>query len=181
MASFLKFDKKDPILFQKDKSRASCTFDEIRGIAFGGINSRFWLFRKHVNTLKDSTLANSKKVSMPFYAWQCISLQLEKRTIDLVVESEEQMINLIKVLVYKLNIIDGITSSSLRLQERIYHLELQKRSRDLRKSKSKKTIIGKNEKMRIRNEVKTMIYRKAVLKYRILIIRAKISYEAFKK
>ena len=61
---------------------------------------------------------------MPFYAWQCISLQLEKRTIDLIIESEEQMISLIKLLVYKLNILDGVSQSSLRLQERIFQLEI---------------------------------------------------------
>jgi hypothetical protein len=32
-------------------SSASCYIEDIQGISFGPITSRFWLFRKHMNTL----------------------------------------------------------------------------------------------------------------------------------
>jgi len=32
-----------------DKSSASCYFDDIESIAIGGVTSRFWMFRKHMN------------------------------------------------------------------------------------------------------------------------------------
>ena len=67
-----------------------------------------------MNSIKSQSKDNqAKKADMPFYAWQCISIQLKERTIDLVIESEQEMMNLIKVLVYKLDIIDGNAHSGI--------------------------------------------------------------------
>jgi hypothetical protein len=33
------------------KSSASCRLDQVEGILFGGISSRFWMLRKHLNTI----------------------------------------------------------------------------------------------------------------------------------
>jgi hypothetical protein len=38
------------------KSSCSCHVDEIQGIIFGGISSRFWMLRKHINSLIDVSL-----------------------------------------------------------------------------------------------------------------------------
>ena len=65
-------------------------------------------------------------MELPFYAWQCLSIQLKKRTIDLVIENEEDMYNLIKILVYKLDILDGSRDSSIPLQRKVYQLEMKK-------------------------------------------------------
>lgn len=51
---------------------------------------------------------------------------MSKRTIDLVIESEEEMMSLIKILVFKLDILDGFRGSSLPLQNKVYQLEIQK-------------------------------------------------------
>jgi len=35
--------------YYEDLSSASCSLDEIEGFIFGGLNSRFWMMRKHIN------------------------------------------------------------------------------------------------------------------------------------
>ena len=50
-------------------SSASCTLDEIQGIIFGGSNSRFWMMRKQINMTPKEKLN-----TLPFYAWNCITL-----------------------------------------------------------------------------------------------------------
>ena len=99
-------------MYHKVKSSASCSFDQIEAIVFGGLSSRFWLFRKHMNSVKNNSKQDNAKIDIPFYAWQCISIQLKKRTIDLVIESEEDMFNLLKILVYKMDTFDGCKGSS---------------------------------------------------------------------
>jgi len=37
--------------FKNDKSSASCYLNDILGIIFGGVSSRFWMLRKHFNSL----------------------------------------------------------------------------------------------------------------------------------
>ena len=33
------------------KSNASFSIDDVEDLTFGGVSSRFWLFRKHMNTI----------------------------------------------------------------------------------------------------------------------------------
>ena len=73
------------------KSSASTNISNIEGFIYGGVSSRFWLFRKHMmcldyNTIKHDTRefkeANKNKIKgekIPFYAWQCITLILSHR------------------------------------------------------------------------------------------------------
>jgi hypothetical protein len=55
--------------FRPSKSSTSCDVDDIQGIIFGGISSRFWLLRKHFSSLKKEELDD-----LPYYAWECITL-----------------------------------------------------------------------------------------------------------
>ena len=64
------------------KSKASCKLNTIKGIMFGGISSRFWMLRKHINSIP---LENLRLNKVPFYSWECITLQLEERDVDLVI------------------------------------------------------------------------------------------------
>lgn len=59
---------KDPD-FDSKSSSASCSIDDVQSILFGGMNARFWMLRKHFNSL---SLDELKYV--PFYSWQCITL-----------------------------------------------------------------------------------------------------------
>ena len=60
---------KDDTDYQEKESTASCYLDDIQSIVFGGLTSRFWLLRKHINSLDKYELNK-----LPFYSWQCITL-----------------------------------------------------------------------------------------------------------
>ena len=68
---------------------------EVQDFIFGGSNARFWMLRKHVNSMTRKDLQ-----MLPFYSWQCISLKLESRDIDLVIRKEADMDNLLKLLIF---------------------------------------------------------------------------------
>lgn len=91
-------------------SGTSCKLSDIKGFIFGGYSSRFWMMRKHINQLPRDKLAN-----LPFFCWQCISIETEHRTIDLVIRKEEDMNNFLYFLIYTLQTIDGITESGQAL------------------------------------------------------------------
>ena len=50
--------------FKTVKSNASCHFSEVLDFHFGGLNSRFWILRKHINSMSHKELA-----TIPFYSW----------------------------------------------------------------------------------------------------------------
>jgi len=56
--------------------------------------------------------AYQNKESMPFFAWQCLSITLSHRDVDLVIKDEKEQNNLVKYLIYKLNTIDGRAGSA---------------------------------------------------------------------
>lgn len=85
-------------------SSASTPLDKIQGIIFGGLSSRFWMLRKHMNCYNVRQTMEGKT---PFYAWQCISLQLKNREIDLVIPDDQDMDRLIMVIVQAINTVDG--------------------------------------------------------------------------
>ena len=68
------------------KSKASFKFKDIKSIIYGGQSSRFYLFRKTMNS-KNTLILNNKK-SVPFYCWECITIQLEHRDIDIIIRKE---------------------------------------------------------------------------------------------
>ena len=38
--------------FKYVESKASCKISDIQGIIYGGISSRFWAYRKHINSME---------------------------------------------------------------------------------------------------------------------------------
>ena len=79
---------------------------------YGGITSRFWVLRKHTNSLSEDYL---KRNALPFYYWQCLTLQLANRDVYLVIQNERQMSLLLKLLVHFLKTIDGHKNSAVPL------------------------------------------------------------------
>lgn len=98
--------------FEKVLSSASCKLDDIIGIIYGGSSSRFWMLRKHVNCLPRGMLGN-----LPFFSWNCLTLQLRNRDIDLVIKGLDDMRTLLKFLVYKMQTADGSKGSATKLVE----------------------------------------------------------------
>ena len=50
--------------FVSEKSSASCCIDDIQAIIFGGLSARFWMLRKHINSMSIEKLSR-----LPFYSW----------------------------------------------------------------------------------------------------------------
>ncbi len=93
--------------YRESKSSASCYIKDITGIIYGGQSSRFWMMRKYINSQP-----KSQHKKLPFYSWDCITIQQKYRDIDLVIEDEKQMKMLIKFLVYSLETKDGNRGSA---------------------------------------------------------------------
>lgn len=55
--------------FQRVLSSSSCNIDDIKNFIVGGMSSRFWMLRKHINSLPRHLFTK-----LPFYAWNCITL-----------------------------------------------------------------------------------------------------------
>ena len=54
---------------------------------------------------------------MPFFAWQCLTISLAHRDVDIVIKDEREQNNLVKYLIYKLDTIDGKAGSARPILE----------------------------------------------------------------
>jgi hypothetical protein len=106
------------------------------------------MLRKQINSI---SLLNFLKGNVPFYAWQCISISTMDRQVDLIIHDESDMMNLISLLIYKLQTIDGFKGTSLS------HIEGNKYKETIR------------------------VYDKVLFRYKIIKIRMKISCIAFEQ
>ena len=68
------------------------------------------MLRKHINSIPKDHLDK-----IPFYSWNCITLILPHRDVDLVIKSETLMRMFIKILVYSIKTLDGLRDSALPL------------------------------------------------------------------
>ena len=96
------------LILKESKSSGSCKIDDIKSIIFGGCGSRFWMLRKHINSMSPQELKN-----LPFYSWNCLTLQLPHRDVDLVIKDEQEMTYVLNFLIYRMRTIDGNKDSAL--------------------------------------------------------------------
>jgi hypothetical protein len=68
------------------------------------------MMRKHIACMTIDQLD-----SAPFYSWDCITIQLDDRYIDLVIENHKDMKMFIRFLVFSIKTIDGIRNSAIQL------------------------------------------------------------------
>ena len=98
-----KHDEMDMDPDYSDKtSSTSCNICDIKDFIFGAVNSRFWILRKHFNSMTTAELPK-----MPFFSWQCITLVLENRDVDLVITDQREMDDFLKFLIHGMCTIDG--------------------------------------------------------------------------
>ena len=69
------------------------------------------MLRKNVNSI---SWLNHMCDNVPFYAWQCISIETNERNVDLIITDEKDMMRLIQLLVYKCQTVDGIKGSAVK-------------------------------------------------------------------
>lgn len=68
---------------------------------------------------------NRKKMeNLPFKSWNCITLRLGRRDVDLVLKNEAQMTIFIKFLVYSLYTMDGTKNTAKPILDMINKEEL---------------------------------------------------------
>lgn len=104
-------------------SSSSCYLDEIENFVYGPFTSRFWMLRKHL-ILHDHS--KCKKMDMPFYAWDCITLSIrDKWDLHLLIPNEKIMSMFIKLLIYSMESIDGQRGTSTHHQQQLLKREIK--------------------------------------------------------
>lgn len=91
------------------------------------------MLRKHMNFTR--ILRKKDEQNFPFYAWECITLVLYHREVDLVIRDEKQMTLLIKFLIYHTKTINGQKNSAIPVRKSLYD---QQYAEALKKSGKKK-------------------------------------------
>ena len=88
---------KDTVKFTRNISKASCDISSIQSFTHGGFSSRFWLLRKHINSMLPKDLSD-----LPFYCWECLTIRTDSRDINLVIKDEKDMKYLLEFLIVAL-------------------------------------------------------------------------------
>lgn len=110
---------------------------------------------------------------MPFYAWECVTLVLKDREIDLVIPNEQRMNQFLKLISYKIQALDGTKDSAVKLKNEIF----KKRCRNMKKSFTKD--ISEESKKNLLKEINHQIMMKTMMRYTIMKVRSKISFHAY--
>lgn len=93
--------------FNRDKSDCTCSITDIQSFTFGGFSSRFWLLRKHINSME-----HQKLLDLPFYCWECITISTKERDIDLIIKNQKDMQTLLEFLIISIKTCDGRRGSA---------------------------------------------------------------------
>ena len=67
--------------------------------------------------MEKKLLVPENDYDLPFYSWQCLSLQLKHRDVDLVIKSEKNMDKLLGFIVYNLRTVDGVKDSAIPFEK----------------------------------------------------------------
>lgn len=127
------------------------------------------MMRKHINSSNAAALK-----TIPFYNWQCLSLQRSNRNVDLVIPNEDDMNMLLKFLITKMRTLDGTRGSANKILDL-----MQKEGEADFMSKSGKKFVSESVRHQIKQSCEHKVFRKVYLKYLIMRVRSKISYSAF--
>ena len=129
------------------------------------------MLRKHFNLMKVEELGN-----LPLYSWQCLTLQLGNRDVDLVIKDEKEMDRFLKFLIHNLRTLDGNRGSANKLLD-----VMNKQSEEHHKTQAKTRKISETVRANLDLTNEHTVFRKVHLKYLIMRLRAKISFIALKK
>lgn len=132
---------------------------------------------------------NLQEDKIAFYSWQCITLQLKDREVDLVVPNEQDMNDLLELLIDALNTTNGFRDSANNIKQQMheqkYKREIKRQIRlQQRKDMKKIKFLDKEQiwtRTRLTKEELNKIKKTTLTKYKIMRVRAKISFIAFQK
>lgn len=154
-------------------STQSFKLEDILGFVVGATSSRFWMLRKHFNSYE--VVANEDN-ELPFYAWQCFTIETKQKDIDLVIQNDTHLQLLIEFLLYELKSADGMRNSAIPHYDQIYYEQTKSTKNQLLISKSTKREVAALKQFNIFNFTNVV-----TRKYRIMMFRMKISYMAYSK
>lgn len=99
--------------FTLKQSNSSFNLDDIQNFSYGPYTSRFWMLRKHILLLD-----KKKFMEKPtFFGWNCITIKIkEKWDVHLVFGSERSCQNFLKLLIHRLESVDGKPGSQVKLK-----------------------------------------------------------------
>ena len=108
--------------FSIKKSYTSFRLSEVTSFTYGPVVSRFWMLRKHTILMDKADLEKDA----PFYGWNCITLGINKKCdIYLIIKNELAMANFIKLLIYKMETIDGFRGSAIPFKDNLLNEKRQ--------------------------------------------------------
>jgi hypothetical protein len=135
--------------------------------------------------MKDTKKKNFRggKTELPFYAWQCITLELGQRQVDLVIKDQKSMDILVKFLVYSINTMDCRKDSAENYIKGATMFEVKRREKLLRIAARERGMwkradleLTKEAKDDIEYKWRKKIYQQTIFKYQLMRVRAKIAY-----
>ena len=109
---------------------------------------------------KETILMSKEKLlnDAPFYAWDCISLSIKNKwDIYLIIKNEKVMTDFLKLLIYRMDTLDGQRGTALPFKQRLYKLSI--------KEQQKNSKMTDYQKVKIQNELNIAIMRKVFYKY----------------
>lgn len=125
------------------------------------------MLRKHVNSY-----ARDQLDTLPFFSWECITIELGGRPVDLVIRDEAHMELFLKFLIGRLKTTDGRKGSAEPVIEQILKLQ----SKELGRSARSRQKLSPVEQDNLRREIEWKLFRSCLSKYRIMKIRQKLSF-----
>lgn len=112
----------DRVSIKRKVSKASCNVKDIKAFIFGGNSSRFWVLRKHINSLEHKLLQD-----LPFYCWECLTIIMnDDSCINLVIKDQVDMTKVLEFLIVSLKTVDGFKGTASHLNQAVY-LQIFKR------------------------------------------------------
>lgn len=117
------------------------------------------MLRKHISSLGAKDLKR-----LPFYSWECLTLQLKNRDIDLVIRDPLDMELFLKFMIYQLKTVDGVRDTALPILEQM-HDKIDRRN-------------SVSMKFHLEDENERQLYASVFKKYRVMAVRSKISFMA---
>ena len=93
------------------------------------------MLRKHLCSLKLGDHRKGDKI--PFFSWNCLTLMLKHRDVDLVIKNERHMDRFLKFLVFHMNTVDGNKDSAKGIYKKLVQQFTQAEFSELAKSKVK--------------------------------------------
>lgn len=130
------------------------------------------MLRKHVNMMNDKELEE-----IPFYSWNCLTLCLERRDIDLVIKDEHDLKKLLQFLIFKLKTQDGVRDSAVDMIDVLNRKQRKERMKESDSTEKISTI----EEHKMNQGTMHLINNKVMFKYNLMKVRNKISFIALQK